>query len=130
MLFRSKTLLHETDNLRDNDVFRAFLGLANGYSIGDNVLDELSIQSISSRVNSIMAERLQAGIKSKDYALTTAISDEKREYIAYEVSKRTNSNVLTSVSGLSKSSNLRKALPYIAIGGVAAGAISYFYSRK
>lgn len=124
-----RTMIHETNNLRDNDVFRAFIGLANGVGVGDNVLDSISVEAISSRVNSILAERLQAGRKDIEYALTTAIDQEKREYFAQEVSKNTGAKVLTNVKGLNVSSNLRKAIPYVAIGTAVAG-VGYYYNRS
>ena len=122
-------ILQETDDVQNTDEFRAFLGLANGIGVGDNVLDELGIRSISSRVNAILADRMQSGNKDKEYALTTAIDKDKREYIAQEVSKATGSVILTNPKGVMTSSNIRKAAPYIAVGGAALG-IAYFYNRK
>lgn len=123
-------IIQETNDITNNDEFRAFLGLANGYSIGDNVLDELGIRAISSRVNTIIADRTQAGDKNREYALTTAIDKDKREYIAKQVAGNVQgAKILTNPGDVARSSNFRKAAPYIVVGGAAVGA-AYFYSRR
>lgn len=124
----AKTILNETQDITSGDEFRAIVGLGCGIGVGDNILDNLSIKAIASRVNDVLSDRYSTGVKDLQYSLSTSIDKEKREWFASEVNRLTGAQILTNPSDSSVSSNIRKAAPYIAIGGAAVAAL-YFYRK-
>lgn len=122
-------IINNTPDLQYPSEFKTFLGAACGIPFGKNALDDISIKSISNRVVDVLSDKIGKGADDlKQFALSPTVPPLKREYFATEVSKNTGAQILTTTGSSGISSNIRKAAPYIAIGGAAAAL--YFYSRK
>lgn len=122
-------IINYTNDIQTPQEFKTFLGASVGIPFGENSLDNISVKSLSDRVIKVLSTKVKdASDTYNEFALSPTVPKEKREYFATEISKNTGANILTTTGTSNTTSNIRKATPYIIVGGVATAL--YFYSRK